>query len=493
MKSSTVRFIAAVATFAILASSLRLFAQDTRYKLIVIGTFGGPQSWIGGSVPILNHNGTLAGQADTAVLDPDFPNINPGVPLVPQPDPYISHAFRFANGVETDLGALPGGRNSSGFWVSDKGEIIGGSENGVIDPNNGFPSQNAVVWKHGQIMNLGTLKGGHESGANAINNRGQIVGFSDNDVPDPFSFFSFLGLVTQTRAFLWEDGIMQDLGTLGGPDAIPGLINESGQIAGVSYTSQEPDPGTGIPPIHPFLWERGTMMDLGTLGGAIGFASGLNNRGEVVGTMNLTGDSTAHPFLWERGTLTDLGTLGGSFGQASWINEAGEIVGNALTENDAAFLAFLWKNGSMKNLGTLEGSCASFPQSINSKQQVVGQAFFCNGSPQQAVLWQNGSVINLNSFVPAGSDLILIEGNFVNERGEIVGTAVRTNGEGHAFMLVPCGQDDVDGCMDASLGAAAIHHHQQTTRHLSVSEIVTAIRARQSQRYYIPALRAPRN
>jgi len=123
MKSSTMRFIVVAATFATLASSLRLFAQDTRYRLIVIGTFGGPQSWIGGGAPILNHSGTLAGQADTSVLDPDFPNINPGVPLVPQPDPYISHAFRFANGVETDLGALPGGHNSSGFWVSEKGDL----------------------------------------------------------------------------------------------------------------------------------------------------------------------------------------------------------------------------------------------------------------------------------------------------------------------------------------------------------------------------------
>lgn len=88
----------------------------------------------------------------------------------------------------------------------------------------------------------------------------------------------------------------------------------------------------------------------------------------------------------------------------------------------------------MKSLGTLESSCASLPQSINSKQQVVGQAFFCDGSPQQAVLWQNGIVINLNSFVPADSDLALIEGNFVNERGEIVGTAVRANGEGRSCV-----------------------------------------------------------
>jgi len=53
------------------------------------------------------------------------------------------------------------------------------------------------------------------------------------------------------------------------------------------------------------------MADLGTLGGTMGFATAINNRGQVVGQSNMAGDQTAHPFLWGRGKLKDLGTLGG--------------------------------------------------------------------------------------------------------------------------------------------------------------------------------------
>jgi probable HAF family extracellular repeat protein len=71
------------------------------------------------------------------------------------------------------------------------------------------------------------------------------------------------------------------------------------------------------------------MIDLGTLGGTLGVANWLNNRGQVVGQSNLAGDLTAHPFLWDRGSLKDLGTLGGTFGVATSVSDAGVIVGGA--------------------------------------------------------------------------------------------------------------------------------------------------------------------
>ena len=58
------------------------------------------------------------------------------------------------------------------------------------------------------------------------------------------------------------------------------------------------------------------MADLGTLGGTLGSATALNNRGQVVGLSSTAGNQGAHPFLWSRGKLTDLGTLGGTFGIA---------------------------------------------------------------------------------------------------------------------------------------------------------------------------------
>jgi len=213
---------------------VRLAAQEHhRYKLIDMGTLGGPQSYTyGEDAQSLNASGTVVGQADTSVLDPDYPNVSPLVELFP--DPFIQHAFKWTMGTRVDLGALPGLNSSGADWVNDWGVAVGGSTTGNLDPITGFPAANAVAWIGRYILNLGTLDGGYESLAETINNRGQVAGVSSNSTPDPNSLF---GLGTQTRAFLWEEGSMQDLGTLGGTDAAALLMNDGGQIAGFSYTN----------------------------------------------------------------------------------------------------------------------------------------------------------------------------------------------------------------------------------------------------------------
>ena len=72
------------------------------------------------------------------------------------------------------------------------------SENGLIDPLNGFLAVHAVVWNEGQIIDLGALGGGYESLASDVNNGGQVVGASQNAIPDPFGYGG-----VQTRAVLW--------------------------------------------------------------------------------------------------------------------------------------------------------------------------------------------------------------------------------------------------------------------------------------------------
>jgi probable HAF family extracellular repeat protein len=468
MKSRTVVTLIAGPLFAVLALTVRLPAQEQdhklkhhHYKLIEIGTLGGPSSNFNNfydgpffdSGKVLNKHRTLAGWADTSVLDP-FPS------LCLNPDCFASHAFQWHDGIFTDLGTLAPDWSSQVTWINDRGDIVGLSQNGVIDPLIGFPEQRAVLWRNGNIADLGTL-GGNQSVALAVNNRGQIAGLALNTTPDPFSIYDLLYFNspngTQTRAVLWDNAEnVQDLGTLGGPDAYALLVNEHGQVAGWSYTNSIPNASSGgLPTFHPFLWEEGKgMQDLGTLGGTIAQAvNGLNERGEVVGATTLAGDNAHHPFLWNGKKLIDLGTLGGENGEAIWVNNVGEVIGGAdYTAHCQNGLGgehgFLWKNGVMSDLGSINGIPNSEADYINDKTQIVGNAFSCDFSTIDAFLWEKDSIVDLNSLISPESSIHLAVASYIDGRGEIVAIGVLPNGDGRAVLLIPCDENhpNAEGC-----------------------------------------------
>lgn len=459
MKSRTWMWMTVVYLFAVLAMPVWTAAQDNpsqnpkpkhhQYKLIDLGTFGGPNSVVPTWAAVgVNSQGTVMVQGDTTIPDPHAPNCF-------WPDCLVNHVGIWRDGVLTDLGVLPGVNSGQPLWINERGVVVGVSENGLIDPLSNFPEIDAVVWKHGQIIDIGTL-GGNTSQASAINNRGQVAGFASNAIPDPFNqgIGSPTGLwnfgVTQIHAFLWQDGPMQDLGTLGGPDSAGSYVNERGQVAGVSYTSFTPNPGTGIPTQDPFLWDRGTMKDLGTLGGTAGWPWSLNQRGEVVGQSNLAGDTATHPFLWDKKNgMRDLGTLGGSSGHATWLNDAGEVVGVANLTGDTGHDAFLWKNGVMTDLGNL--GVTSYAWSINSGGQIVGNSRV-DSTTQRPFIWENGGpMVDLNSLVLPGSGLTAVAALFINDRGEIAGWGLLANGDQHATLLIPCDGKHPGECGDYSM------------------------------------------
>ena len=476
MKYKTLICITAMTLFAALAIPVSLAADDDdgdhhhkhhHYKLIDMGTFGGPAS---NGIPFVNNRGVMVGQSALSTASP--PNTNPyGSGGFDGLVPFVMHVFTWQDGDVTDLGALPPADQNFSVPgpINEQGEVVGASENGFVDPIIGFNEIRAVVWKDGQILDLGTL-GGNESYANAINDHGQVVGFALNGTPDPFSMFDF-GISgsaggTQTRAFLWDEkNRMQDLGTLGGDDSEAVLINKQGQIAGFSYTNSSPNSTTGIPTIDPFLLRNGKMLDLGTLGGSVGFPNGLNNRAQVVGQSNLTGDLIFHPFLWTNpGPMQDLGTFGGSNGFAIGINDVGKVIGQADLSRDQGFHAFVWQNGSMADLGTLKSDRFSAAQGINSHGQIVGKS--CRDQcdyhlNERAVLWEGGSIINLNDAIPPHSALKLNIAFAINDRGEIVGVGsasgcIYDSLCGRAFLLIPCDENHpgIDGC-DYSMAEAS--------------------------------------
>ncbi len=315
MKSRTLILAIAMTLFAALTLPVQLAAQHTRYKLIDLGTLGGPVSYEsvnGEGNQILNDSGVIASSADTSIPDPNAPDFCFNF----HPDGcFVTHAIRWKHGILTDLGALPGVNSSAAGAINARGWSTGQSQNGLFDPVLGFPEIRAVLWKSHEIVDLGTLGGNNGLGI-YINDEGQVVGISDNGVPDPFSLF---GIGVQMRTFLWEDGVIQDIGTLGGPDALPGAgcnNQRKGLIVGTSYTGFTPNDTTGMPTLDPFLWRNGTMIDLGTLGGTFGFAQCANNRGQVIGQSNLAGD------LGQRDSSLDQQCRGGC-GRGRCVRQSG--------------------------------------------------------------------------------------------------------------------------------------------------------------------------
>src|SRR3981081_3523888 len=152
------KFLMCFALFAALAIPFRLAAQDNQdhphkyhhYKLIDLGTFGGPGSGIFESQRLFTKSGTLVGWADTTMSDPYAPNCL-------NPDCLIEHGFQWQHGVLTDLDSLFGVNNSQAQALNDHGLIVGNSQKGVIDPYLNIPATYPVAWGNGEIFDLGTF------------------------------------------------------------------------------------------------------------------------------------------------------------------------------------------------------------------------------------------------------------------------------------------------------------------------------------------------
>src|SRR5205809_793528 len=161
------------------------------------------------------------------------------------------------------------------------------------------------------VRDLGTLPGYTWSEALGINAAGQIVGTSGD-------------MESQSRPFLWDDGVMTNLGTLGGTRGTAHDISNTGLIVGESEDATHT--------MRAFVWENGAMTDLGP-----GVAFAVNDAGQAVGCGYPTSPSPpCHAVLWQAGQMTDLGTLGGRSGSAYGINSAGQIVGSSLAPDPVA-------------------------------------------------------------------------------------------------------------------------------------------------------------
>ena len=343
-----------------------------------LGTLGGPDSITANGWNGINDRRAVTGYSETSTPDPN------GEDVCGFGTQFTCLPFAWQKGVMTAL-PLPGGNNGIAFEVNNRGQIVGTAETPNPDPTCSlfFLQVEPVMWQDGSLQELPLLPSDPDGSASAINDKGQAVGVS-----------GCTGTNTG-HAVLWPKGANRgviDLGNLGGTLNLPADINNKTQVVG-----QADVPGGTH---HAFLWQDGVMSDLGFLPGLpTSFADGINNQGQVIGvSQDANGDDfSSVPFLWQNGVITDLNSLipAGSpllLQEPESINDHGQIVGFGLL-SDGEQRGFLLTPCDEKDPGS-EGCDDSMLEArpIASLQARVRAT---SGSPLPTALWQRRTRIHL--------------------------------------------------------------------------------------------------
>ena len=353
----------------------------------------------------------------------------------------------------TDLGAL-GGSSSIAFGINDAGGIAGGA-------NVAGEDQHPFVWYAGKMTDLGT-SGGPNGSAGGPNGSDEAVGAVESSAIDPMGEdFCGYGTHLVCLSVIWRDGVMTQLSTLGGNNAQANTLNNRGQVVGVGETNV-PDSSCPAPQLLQFqavAWgpREGEIQVLPPLrGDTVGFALGNNDKGQVVGSTGTCANTAVAPFaigphavLWDHGSPIALGTLGGKTAAAGKsINNRSEVVGGSFLADEKTFHSYLWsKETGMLDTGAIGADLSAYPGAINDSGQVVGASCDTDLSGNcRAYIWQYlgpdsstpAVLTDLNTLIPSDSPLYLVFGFGINDAGEIVGLAVdQRTGDTHAFLATP--------------------------------------------------------
>jgi probable HAF family extracellular repeat protein len=361
-------------------------------------------------------------------------------------------------------------------------EIMAGNVDGVDFTGGKLLSGRALVNTGTFNIDLGTL-GGPNSWMNwgQINELGQVVGYSETNVPDP-NGEDICGFGTHLTCspFLWQFKHMSALPTLGGNNGEASSINNHGQIVGMAengVVDSSCSPGTTNNRIQlPVMWEHGQIQALPTVeGDPDGFAFWINNHGEAVGFSG-TCTGALHAISWENRTATLLPDLGNT--SMAWgLNDQGQIVGTVGSADHTTQTGAVWLNGKLTVLGLLPGDFGGIAFGNNNKGQVVGGNW---NSPDfdwsHAWIWQNGVMTDLNKLFPRDSNLYATFAAKINDRGQIGGMAIVLSGpdkgDMHSFVATPVNESIGQSIADIAPTLPKSNYPEKASCHAQRSGLV---------------------
>jgi probable HAF family extracellular repeat protein len=351
----------------------------------------------------------------------------------------------------TDLGAEGNVNLGCAMSLNNEGwtEIMAQSvQPGEVDNIFGkLLSGRALIDADGFKLDLGSL-GGPNTSMNwgRINDSGQIVGFSETNVPDPNGEdVCGFGTHRTCQPFLWQFFHISALPLLGGNNGEASSINNRGQIAGFAETSTV---DSGCPPNlirTPVLWKNGKVLQvLPTLGtDPDGVAFAINDQGQAAGNSGNCSGTVLHAVSWKNNTVSQLPDFQTGAGVLN-MNNQGQIVGTVGTADNITQTGALWQNGALTPLALLPGDFGGIASGINSKGQVVGSNWDVNFNWAHGYIWQNNVTTDLNTLIPASANLCVTMANQINDRGQISGMAIVLSGPDagniHAFLATPAHQ-----------------------------------------------------
>jgi probable HAF family extracellular repeat protein len=352
------------------------------YEAIDLGTLGGTRT-----LPsAINDNGSIVGTSETA--DGRF------------------LGFVYEGAAMRTLRASQAVYDESADAINPSGQV-----GGVVRDE-----RTLVRWNHGiqdapdlQILATPASPAPPPARVVAINSGGDMLVSLDDGV-------------ARASAVVMHGGVLQDLGGLGGGTRVstyPLAWNERGQVVGTSLV-RHVAPTYDVS--HPFIWDSGVMRDLGVLGVltcgdpaedcAGGAAVDINAIGTVVGTVTAAA-GLDRAFIWQDGVMHDLGVFEGHSTRAIAINDRGQVL---FSVGFPDLGVFVWENGGMQRVGPAGGGGGGgglqiWGRALGENGAVVGEMQSSDGTVD-AFVWQAGTLIDLGPGCATA----------INARGDVIGT-----------------------------------------------------------------------